>query len=139
MNTYAIRSALVGTLGVALALASSSALATTYRLTELTLREGTSSNGEAMNASGQVTGTFTTADGGFHAFLWDGTRMQDLGTFGGPYSDGRAINASGQVTGYAVTAEGYTHAFLWDGTTMQDLGTFGGTSVRASPSTRRGR
>ena len=45
MNTYAIRSALVGTLGVALALASGSALATTYRLTDLGTLGGTSSRG----------------------------------------------------------------------------------------------
>ena len=57
MNTYAIRSALVGTLGVALALASGSALATTYRLTDLGTLGGTSSTGSAINASGQVTGS----------------------------------------------------------------------------------
>ena len=75
-----------------------------------------------------------------HAFLWDGTTMQDLGTLGGSYSGGLAINASGQVTGIATTAsDAVTHAFLWDGTTMQDLGTLGGTFSRALPSTTRGR
>jgi probable HAF family extracellular repeat protein len=61
--------------------------------------------------------------GSFHAFLWDGTTMVDLGTLGGSESQGVALNASGQVTGAAETAEGVEHAFLWDGTTMLDLGT----------------
>ena len=60
-----------------------------------------------------------------HAFLWDGTRMLDLGTLGGSSSQGVAINASGQVTGFADGRWG-GHAFLWDGTTMVDLGTLGG-------------
>ena len=102
----AIRSALVGTLGVALALASGSALATTFRLTDLGTLGGTSSSGDALNASGQVTGYSDTAEGDTHAFLWDGTTMQDLGTLGGTYSQGVAINASGQVTGSADTADG---------------------------------
>ena len=45
MNTYAIRSALVSTLGVALALASGAALAATYRLTDLGTLGGTYSVG----------------------------------------------------------------------------------------------
>ena len=45
MNPYALRSALVSTLGVALALASGAALAATYRLTDLGTLGGTSSGG----------------------------------------------------------------------------------------------
>ena len=45
MNPYAIRSALLSTLGVALALASGAALAATYRLTDLGTLGGTSSFG----------------------------------------------------------------------------------------------
>ena len=32
----------------------------------------------AINASGQVTGIARRADGLTHAFLWDGTTLQDL-------------------------------------------------------------
>ena len=79
------------------------------------------SQGYAINDSGQVAGRVFTAEGNEHAFLWNGTTMQDLGTLGGPSSEGVAINASGQVTGRAATVA-TTHAFLWNGTTMQDLG-----------------
>jgi probable HAF family extracellular repeat protein len=82
MNTRAIRSTLIGSLGVALALASGSALATSFRITDLGTLGGTNSAGASLNASGQATGFSTTADGETHAFLWDGTTMRDLGTLG---------------------------------------------------------
>ena len=58
MNTYAVRPTLIGTLGVALALASGSVLATSFRLTDL----GTASGGSAINASGHGAGCAATAD-----------------------------------------------------------------------------
>jgi probable HAF family extracellular repeat protein len=80
-RTYAIRSALISTLGVvAIALASGSALATSFRLTDLGTLGGPSSQGVALNASGQATGSSTRADGEAHAFLWDGTTMRDPGS-----------------------------------------------------------
>ena len=107
MNTRAIRSGLIGSLGVALALASGSALATTFRLTDLGTLGGFFSVGSDTNESGQVTGSSNTAGGENHAFLWNGTRMQNLGTL-----FGTAINDTGQVTG-ARLANGVYHAFLW--------------------------
>ena len=60
-----------------------------------------------------------------HAFLWDGTMMQDLGTLGGADSLGYAINDSGQVTGTSTASDATYYAFLWDGTKMLQL-SFGG-------------
>jgi probable HAF family extracellular repeat protein len=159
MNTSAIRSALIHTLGVVLALASVTAAARTiYTLTDLdtltpggaNTEAGARTEGVDLNNAGQVpaspqclrqtrtrllsrnstpscgyvgqvTGTSGTVDFEAHAFLWDGTTMQDLGTLGGPSSEGVAINEAGQVTGSSQTADFEDHPFLWDGTTMRDL------------------
>ena len=104
MNTYAIRSTLISTLGVALALASGSALAISFRLTDLGTLGGPSS-GAAPQRLGAGDGLLHNGRWA-HAFLWDGTRMRDLGTLGGTVSPGVAINASGQVTGASDTAGG---------------------------------
>ena len=103
---------------------------------------GTESNGSAINASGQVSGSsLTTGDAAYHAFLWkpstpNGTSgtMHDLGTLGGTESFGGSINASGQVAGFSyTTGDAAYHAYLWTPTTpngtsgtMQDLATLGG-------------
>jgi probable HAF family extracellular repeat protein len=126
MNTHAIRSTLIGSLGVALALVAGSAWAITFRITDLGSLGGGSSQGsfgDSLNDSGQATGFSTTSEGETHAFLWDGTRLQDLGApdeFSN--TEGIAINASGQVTGVAPDIEGDAFtAFLWDGTTLTEL------------------
>jgi probable HAF family extracellular repeat protein/T5SS/PEP-CTERM-associated repeat protein len=74
-----------------------------------------------INDAGQVVGGSYDASANFHAFLWQNSSMQDLGTLGGDYSSAEAINETGQVVGVARLANGTPHAFLWDGG-MQDLG-----------------
>ena len=94
---------------------------------------GTFSRAYAINESGQVAGSSTTATGDTHAFLWTpGQGMQDLGTLGGgPSSIARGINDDGEVVGEATLPrveprQPAKHAFLWTpGQGMQDLGTLG--------------
>lgn len=106
---------------------------------------GDFSYGAAINVSGQITGGASTTLGSgqvtaggnpstlgsinYHAFIYTGGVMHDLGTFGGLRSKGVAINSIGQVTGSADTATG-SHAFIYNGTAspIQNLGTLGGTN-----------
>jgi probable HAF family extracellular repeat protein len=72
-----------------------------------------------------------TYDGPYHAFLYSGGQMSDLGTLGGPSSFAYGINEADKVVGEAYTS-GDTHkghAFLYDANAtpkMKDLGTLGG-------------
>src|SRR5687767_7535118 len=108
-----------------------------YHVTDLGTLGGTFSQGQDINASGQVTGeSYTTGDAPHHAFLWTPTTpngasgtLHDLGTLGGSYSAGLGINDSGHVTGQSdTTGNAAYRAFLHDGT-LHDLGTLGGTNT----------
>jgi probable HAF family extracellular repeat protein len=86
----------------------------------------------AVNASGQVTGTFTTTGGtsgdcevlGTIAFLYSSGTKTSLGTLpGGKNSTGYAINATAQIVGSSDYAGGTAiHAFFYNGA-MNDLNT----------------
>jgi probable HAF family extracellular repeat protein len=90
---------------------------------------------EGINNSGQVVGESGTSDNSVHAYFYDGSTMNDLGTLpGGTYSVAHAINDSGQVVGHANVDpnDANAHAFLWDSVNgMQDLGSLGGEDTLA--------
>jgi probable HAF family extracellular repeat protein/uncharacterized repeat protein (TIGR03803 family) len=77
------------------------------------------------NDIGKVVGS-AYFDGGsaFHAFLYNGMTLIDLGTLGGSASQADAINNSGLIVGWADTASGKQHAFLWSSGRMVDLNDF---------------
>jgi probable HAF family extracellular repeat protein len=111
-------------------------------------------HGNAINARGWVAGTSTNGEIDplnpcglqplclqFHAVLWDGIEIVDLGTLGGLTSDASYVNDGGQVVGSSTintTPDPFsflgaqTHAFIWKNGVMRDLGTLGGTDSGAS-------
>lgn len=117
---------------------------TLYTVTDLGTLGGYASYATDLNEAGQVVGYGDTAQGLFHAFVWDNGTMIDLGTFGGSQSVAAGINDLGQVVGYAALPDDTgMHAFLlaprgsqWfednneDGINdlMLDLGTLNGTA-----------
>jgi probable HAF family extracellular repeat protein len=85
---------------------------------------------KGINAYGLVVGYNVAPDtDGRRAFMYDGTRVFELGSFGGPWSAATAIDRCGHATGWAQTADGSSHAFLYDGT-LHDLGKGEGTAIK---------
>ena len=69
---------------------------------------GTNSAANGINDRGQIVGASLTASESFHAVLWQGGVIYDLGTLGGESSTAFAINNRGQVVGESQTAAGDT-------------------------------
>ena len=86
---------------------------------------GSSGVGNAINASGQVAGYSTRADGTYHAFISSNGQLTDIGDLGGGSAVAYGINDLGQVVGSAVTANHENHPFLYSNGQMTDLGTLG--------------
>jgi probable HAF family extracellular repeat protein/autotransporter-associated beta strand protein len=83
---------------------------------------GPNTTAYGINAAGQVAGSVYTSQGAYHAFLYTGGAITDLGTLGGAQSSASAVNATGQVVGESQTGAGATDAFLYTGGPMQDTG-----------------
>ena len=74
----------------------------------------------------------------FHAFLYEGGAMKDLGTLGGSISVAFGINDLEQIVGRSRNAAGEVHAFLYERGAMTDLGTLGGNFSSARAINARG-
>lgn len=107
-------------------------------MTDLGTLGGDLSSAFASNGSGQIVGYsqvtgLTNLDhqrgnDAYHAFLYSGGIMADLGTLGGTRSQAFSINDHGQIVGGSTTTTiPEQHAFLYSGGVMNDLGTLGGS------------
>ena len=82
---------------------------------------GANSYGMAINDSGMSTGASQVSSGFVHAFVSNGTTVEDLGTLGGRSSYAYGINNLGNVVGYSSTRTGQTDGFLEEGGAMYDI------------------
>jgi 6-phosphogluconolactonase len=97
--------------------------------------------GSAINSAGDITGFLSTGNCGpgssspaclapFHAFIYQGSGLVDIGTLGGTYSEGTSINDQNEIAGVSsVTGSSLNHLFLYAKGHMSDLGTVAGQSI----------
>ena len=81
--------------------------------------------GALLNRRGDAIGTSTLpGDEFWHAFVWQGGALRDLGTLGGNLSEALAINEDSLIVGRADFSPDspYHHAVLWRGGAITDLG-----------------
>ena len=82
---------------------------------------GQDSFARGINNLGQVVGSISVADS-YHAFVYAGGSLTDLGTFGGETSTAFAINDAGQVVGTSYSySDTPTRGFLYSGGTTSTI------------------
>jgi probable HAF family extracellular repeat protein len=92
-----------------------------WTVTDLgTLPGGATANANRINESGQVVGRAASSFGPYHAFLYSGGDLEDLGKLHYPdhlgYSEALGLNDAGHVAGYAYAPLwGPDHAFYDNG------------------------
>src|SRR6476620_12493370 len=69
---------------------------------------GINNRGEVVGQADVPGSTFS-----FHAFLYKGGKMQDLGTLGGAYSTAKSINKSGETVGDSSDSTSGFSAFFY--------------------------
>src|SRR5918994_5105252 len=106
---------------------SARAAGKTYRAVDLGTLGGNFSQAFGISPAGQVVGWSSTAEGDFHAFLWEKGIMTDLGALFGGDGVATGINPAGHVVGHSAG-----HVFLWSKGIITDLGTLGGSHAFAS-------
>jgi probable HAF family extracellular repeat protein len=108
-----------------------------YVISDLGTLSGTKSEAWGINNNDAVVGrAFLAGDSVYHAFLYGGVMLTDLGigscTNPSGHSFAFRINDSGQIAGVScmAVAGNLDRAFIYDGV-MKDLGTLGGTQSEA--------
>ena len=86
---------------------------------------GENSTANAINNIGQIVGYADVPGSDWHAFVYSGGSMHDLGTlYGGSGSEATSINDLGQVVGSSYTSSGAAVAFFYSGSgSIVDLNT----------------
>jgi len=74
-----------------------------------------------INSSGEVVGTGYLSDSNFHAFLYSGGQMKDIGPAGAYQASAVAINTSGQIVGGYSLTSGAAGEFLYSNGKMTTL------------------
>lgn len=87
----------------------------------ITAVAGPDSVASGLNNLGQVVGTMSTG-AAYHAFLFSGGTLTDIGTLGGQYSNAAAINDQGIVVGNSQSTSDFPyHGFTYAGGTLSAL------------------